>query len=220
MDTGPIADVRPSLTAVPLSRGADSDPLEEYRLFAALGRFTVRYRWPIIVAWVIVTVILVLFLPSLSSVEKSSNSDFLPSSSASVKAGELAAPLQAKHNAQATYVAATNGRSLSAADTASIDRVERAIRTVPRVTSVIDQGMAADGRAREATVEFGGRQPATNKDTARAVAQVRAEFRSPGTPADLVMHLTGGVAQSVDQQNQSGQTQTLTEVLSLLFILA
>ncbi|HEV3132058.1 MAG TPA: MMPL family transporter [Acidimicrobiales bacterium] len=212
--------MRPSPTAVPLSRGADSDPLEEHRLFAALGRFTVRYRWPIIVAWVIVTVILVLFLPSLSSVEKSSNSDFLPSSSASVKAGELAAPLQAKHNAQATYVAVTNGRSLSPADTASIDRVERAIRSVPRVTSVIDQGVSADGRAREAIVEFDGRQPATNRDTARAVAQVRAEFRSPGTRADLVMHLTGGVAQSVDQQNQSGQTQTLTEVLSLLFILA
>ena len=100
-------------------------------MFAALGRFTVRYRWPIIVAWVIVTVILVLFLPSLSSVEKSSNSDFLPSSSASVKAGELAAPPQPKHNAQATYVAVTSGRSLSPADAASIDRVERAIRSGP-----------------------------------------------------------------------------------------
>ena len=34
------------------------------------------------------------------------------------------------------------------------------------------------------------------------------------------MHLTGGVASSVDQQNQNGHTQTLTELLSVLFILA
>ncbi len=34
------------------------------------------------------------------------------------------------------------------------------------------------------------------------------------------MHLTGGVASSVDQQTQNGHAQTLTELLSVLFILA
>ena len=34
------------------------------------------------------------------------------------------------------------------------------------------------------------------------------------------MHLTGGVAASVDEQNQNGHIQTLTELLSVLFIVA
>jgi RND superfamily putative drug exporter len=188
-------------------------------LFAALGRSTVRYRWLIIAGWVIITVVLAAFLPSLSSVEKSSNSQFLPSTSASVKAAELAAPFQLKSGAQATYVVATTGRSLSAADTASINRVEQAIRSVHGVTGVVDQGVSANGRARRALVQFDARSASTSRDTARAVAAVRAVFRAPVTPADLVMHLDGSAAQSVDQQSQTGHTQTLTEVLSLLFIL-
>ena len=97
-------------------------------MFAALGRFTVRYRWLIIAGWVIVTVVLATLLPSLSSVEKSSDSQFLPSSSPSVVAGDLAAPFQSKYSTQATYIAATGGRSLSSADTASINQVEQAVR--------------------------------------------------------------------------------------------
>ena len=187
-------------------------------MFAALGRFTVRYRWLIIAGWVIVTVVLATLLPSLSSVEKSSDSQFLPTSSPSVAAGALAAPFQSKNSAQATYVAATSGRLLSPADRASIFRVEQAIRSVPRVSTVIDQGVSSNGRAREALVEFDTRS-SSSRDVARSVSEVRAAFRSSGAPADLSMHLTGHVAQSVDQQNQSGHAQTLTEILSLLFIL-
>jgi putative drug exporter of the RND superfamily len=188
-------------------------------LFAALGRFTVRYRWLIIAGWVIVTIVLAALLPSLASVEKNSNSQFLPASSASVQAGDLAAPFQLKNGSQATYIVATTDRSLSPTDTASINRVEQAIRSVPRVTGVVDQGVSANGTARKALVEFGV-PSSSGRDIGRAVAEVRATFAASGAPSDLVMHLTGGAAQSVDQQNQSGHTQTLTEVLSLLFILA
>ncbi len=189
-------------------------------MFAALGRFTVRFRWLIIAGWIVATVVLAMALPSLSSVEKSSNSQFLPATSASVKAGDLAAPFHSNGNTQAAFIASTTGPSLSSADTASINRVEQAIRSVPRVAGVIDQGVSASGAARIAVVDFNVPPSSKGKDTARVVAEVRATFKATGAPADLVMHLTGGAAQSVDQQNQSGHTQTLTEVLSLLFILA
>ncbi len=61
-------------------------------MFAALGRFTVRFRWLIIAGWIVVTIVLLGGLPSLSSVEKSTNSQFLPSNAASVQAGRLAQP--------------------------------------------------------------------------------------------------------------------------------
>ncbi len=66
-------------------------------MFAALGRFTVRFRWLIVAAWVIAVVGLVTGLPNLSSVEKSSNSDFLPASSASVRAATLAGAFTPEH---------------------------------------------------------------------------------------------------------------------------
>lgn len=46
--------------------------------FAAIGRFAVRFRWAIVVAWVAATVLATLFLPSLASVARQSNSSSLP----------------------------------------------------------------------------------------------------------------------------------------------
>ena len=189
-------------------------------MFAALGRFTVRFRWLIIAAWVVVTVVLTITLPSMSSVEKNSNSQFLPSSSASVKASELAAPFSSSTIADATYVAAVPTGSLTSADNQAIDRAEQAMRSLPKVTAVVDEGASANGRARTALVEAGVPSNATGRDKAAIVAGLRSTFTTSGSPPGLAMHLTGSLAQSVDQQNQNGKTQTLTEVLSVLFIMA
>ncbi len=76
-------------------------------MFAALGRLTVRYRWPIIAGWIVATVLLMMCLPTLSSVEKSSNSQFLPSTAASVRADRLASPFNPRTTSTVTFVAST-----------------------------------------------------------------------------------------------------------------
>ena len=100
-------------------------------MFAALGRFTVRFRWLIIAGWIVVTVVLTVSLPSLTSVEKSSNTQFLPATEPSVRAQDLAAPFQSKTLRTTTFVAATSARALTAADDAAIDRAELAMRSTP-----------------------------------------------------------------------------------------
>jgi uncharacterized membrane protein YdfJ with MMPL/SSD domain len=107
--------------------------------FASLGRFTVRFRWLIVVAWVVGTVALTFGLPGISSVEKSSNSQFLPSTEPSVQADSLAAPFRTGTTSQAVLVAATDSGRLSAADEAAIAKVEAAIAKIPLVTSVSDR---------------------------------------------------------------------------------
>ena len=52
------------------------------------------------------------------------------------------------------------------------------------------------------------------------MAALRSTFTTSDPPPGLELHLTGGVAPAVDQQSQNGHTQTLTELLSVLFILA
>ena len=189
-------------------------------MFAALGRFTVRFRWLIIAGWIVAAVVLALTLPSLTSVEKNSNSDFLPATAPSVLAAELAAPFSSPTIKETTFVAGVSHGVLSSADRAAVQRAEQAMREVPHVTAVLDQGVSTNGRAERALVEVdipGG------SDSPRAVAAVtalRSTFTTSGSPPDLSMHLTGGLAASVDNQSQNGHIQTLVELLSVLFILA
>ena len=193
---------------------------EDYRLFAALGRFTVRFRWLIIAGWIMVTVVLTMALPSLSSVEKNSNSQFLPSSAPSVQAARLAAPFSSSTTSDTIYVAAVQHGSLSSADNEAIMRAEQAMRSIPKVAAVVDEGESANGRARTALIEANVDSDATAKERAAVVAGLRSTFTTSGAPTGLGMHLTGSMAQSVDQQNQNSHAQTLTELLSVLFIVA
>ena len=187
--------------------------------FASLGRFTVRFRWLIVVAWVVGTVALTFGLPGISSVEKNSNSQFLPSSEPSVHADSLAAPFQTGSTSQAVLVAATESGRLSTADDAAFAKVEAAITRVPLVTSVSDQGVSADGRARQAVVTVDLPSGSTSEAAVRTMADIRRTFASSGVPPGLAVHLTGEAAQAVDQQTQQSKTQKLTEILSVLFIL-
>jgi RND superfamily putative drug exporter len=203
------------------SRGFDDNsPLEDHRLFAPLGRFTVRYRWLIIAAWIIATIVLATVLPSLSSVEKNSNSQFLPASTSSVQADRLAVPFTAASNNQAILVVSTTGSLLTPADNSAVNQVEQAMRSSFGVKAVDDQGPSPNGRARQAIIQLDVRGGSSGKEAIRAVTELRGVVRSAGAPSDLGMHITGNIPVAVDQQTQNGHTQTLTELLSVLFILA
>lgn len=62
------------------------------RLFALLGRSVVRYRYLIVVVWLVATVLAVKGLPSLASVSNNNNRAFLPAHEPSMVAAQLAAP--------------------------------------------------------------------------------------------------------------------------------
>ena len=44
------------------------------RFFAAIGRFAVRFKYPVAIAWIVITIASVAAFPSLSSVTKDANS--------------------------------------------------------------------------------------------------------------------------------------------------
>ncbi|MHB8329739.1 MAG: hypothetical protein ACYDD6_08975, partial [Acidimicrobiales bacterium] len=142
--------------------------------FAALGRFTVRFRWAILVVWVIGAPLAASAMPSLSSVAKNDNTAFLPNTAPSQRAAEMAVPFQPKSNGTALLVAVRASAPLTAADKAAIARAEAAIARLPVVRAVRDQGTSADGHAQKASVvmdlpPFGGGTRATD-----AVDAVRA----------------------------------------------
>jgi putative drug exporter of the RND superfamily len=101
-------------------------------VFAALGRFAIRYRYLVVVAWLGITITSVLVFPSLSSVTKNFTlSSVLPANAPSTQAATLAAAFQNTRQASATIVALRAQGTLTLADQQSIDQLEAQVRTLP-----------------------------------------------------------------------------------------
>ena len=188
------------------------------RFFAGLGHFAVRFRGPVVVAWVVVVVVGVQLLPSLASVSKATNSAFLPASSPSERAAQLASPFQNSKLAAATLVAASSSSPLTEVDQQAITKFEAKLRTLPRVRLVRDLGISPNGKARQALIEaavpaFGG------GNASQLVHSIRSDFKAASVPG-LSFYLTGDLPTIIDSQQSSKHSQSLTQLFSVVFILA
>src|SRR5215469_13983258 len=61
-------------------------------IFKAIGTVVVRFRWVMLLIWVVGAIAAVSLLPSLNNVTQNNNSKFLPASAPSEHAAQLAAP--------------------------------------------------------------------------------------------------------------------------------
>ncbi len=188
------------------------------RFFTSLGGFVVRFRYLVVVAWVVGTILAVQTLPSLSSVAKDTTSGFLPANSPSMKAAALEAPFQDASLASATLVAARD-TGLTAADNAAIDRLETTIRGVANVKIVVDLGASADGQARQALIQANVPAFSPGPEAVGAVQAIRSAIQAGGVPAGLQVHLTGQLATNVDASGSFTSSQNQTQLLSVLFII-
>jgi RND superfamily putative drug exporter len=185
--------------------------------FTSLGRFSVRFRFVIVLAWIVVTVLAVRFLPSLSDVAKDTTSGFLPANSPSMQAAAMAAPFRDVSLAPATLVVARDG-PLTEADNAAVDALEAKIRSVDRVKVVVDLGVSGDGQARQALVQASVIAFSAGPEASGVVDAIRATFGQANLPAGLQAHLTGQLPIQVDTVRASGSSQDQTQQLSLVFI--
>ncbi len=186
--------------------------------FTNLGRFSVRFRFPIVVAWIVVTLLAVRFLPALGDVAKDTTSGFLPASAPSMQAAALAAPFQDASLAPATLVMARNG-GLTAADNAAMDAIEAKIRGIDHVQVVVDLGVSGDGQARQALVEASVVAFSAGPEAKGVVDAIRSTFTSTSIPAGLQINLTGQLATQIDTVAASGSSMNQTQELSFLFII-
>src|SRR5579859_3384313 len=188
-------------------------------VYAALGRFDVRFRYLIVVAWVAMTIVCVRAFPGLGSVTSNTTiGAYLPASAPSIQAANLATPFQNTQYASATLVAARSSGQLTPADQAAMDQLERLVRALPHVKTVRDLSTSPDGAARQAVIQAD--VPASGTDTgATLVNTIRQEFGQVNAPAGLTFHLTGPLATNVDTQNTSQTTRNALQYLSFLLII-
>jgi uncharacterized membrane protein YdfJ with MMPL/SSD domain len=99
-----------------ISHEKEKEGVEVVRgIFAALGSFSVKFRWPIVGFWIVVAIGSTALLPSLTDKAKGSDQDFLPTSAPSIRAVQLAAPFGATSVTPISVVIARSSVSLPCA---------------------------------------------------------------------------------------------------------
>jgi putative drug exporter of the RND superfamily len=183
---------------------------------AGAARFAIRFRYGIIACWLIAAGLSITLLPSLSSAVNTDNSSFLPASSPSIHALDLAGPFQPANDTTGTLVVLGTSK-LTSGDQNAITSLENKIAKDDHVVSVSDQGLSKDGKVSKAQVVFNVQTSST--DASSTVAAVRSTMSSAGLPSGLSAYLTGQLPSAVDNQNSQAHAQQLTQNLSLLVIL-
>jgi RND superfamily putative drug exporter len=202
------------------------------RFFSGLGRFTVRFRWLVIFAWVAIAVISSIALPSLGSEVNNDNTQFLPNSAPSNQAATLAAPLIGSVSKQSQIIivaallekqpAGVSPAPLSAADLSAVNAEAAAARSVPHVQSSEVVGVSPDRQAARILVTTGvglndivGQEPVVNGLLAKLAG---ANHSAADQQLGLQFHLAGPVATNVANQANSNKTGNKVQLLSLVFI--
>ncbi len=188
------------------------------RLFRALGRGVVRYRWLIVVVWLVGTGAASRALPSLASQVNDNNSAFLPASAPSVQAAKLAEPLTGPANqALVQVVAESKHGPLRASDQSALESMASELRMVQSVDLVQFAGVSPDAQAAQIVV-LSKRSPNDiegDKKLINEMTLVTDKFQSDS----LQIHLAGSVATQVANNKQSQSEGKQTQTISLLLII-
>jgi len=189
------------------------------KFFEALGRFDVRFRWFVLVVWLVAAFACIHFLPSISSVSQGNNTTLLPKNAPSEKALRLAAPLEGGAQVSAiTVVAAPAHGKLTKADEAAIGQAATALAKVPKVQIVRNLGVAPSGRAAQLSV---GAKIAVfnNVSQEHLVSRLDAALDGVRAPPGLHFYLTGQIPTNVANTKSNKKTSKDIESFSILFIL-
>jgi putative drug exporter of the RND superfamily len=187
--------------------------------FNGLGRFAVRFRWLIVVVWLIGTFASVHFLPTLASQVNNDNSAFLPNNAPSTIAGDLATPLVGKATLVPVIIVGVRADgTINPADVQAVTRLADAAKHVPLVERVQYVGTSADGHAIQLLAEanIAGFSPGPSLDVVNGLT---AAFAKADAPAGLRFHLAGTVATNVANQQQSKTAGDKTQLATIVFII-
>lgn len=187
-------------------------------IFGKIARFSVRFRWFIIVFWIALIPIVTANFPSITDVTKTNQSDFLPKDSPTTTAANLETAFQSKKTAtNAVIVASRDGQPLTSADKAAIDQVVANVRGVKDVTQIRDVGYSADEQAQQVFVGISG--AAFGDKATTIVDNIRAQMNKVSLPEGLNVHLTGDLAAGVDQENANSKGRNSTEFYTVILII-
>ena len=183
-----------------------------------IARFSVRFRWLVIIFWIVAIPVVSANFPSITDVTKNNQSDFLPKNSPSVTASKLESAFQSKNTAtNAVIVVSRDGQALTKADKAAVSQIVNNVKGVKDVTQIRDAGVSADGQAQQILVGVSG--AAFGQKATDIVKNIRDQMAKVNLPSGLSVHLTGDLAAGVDQENANSKGRNSTELYTVILII-
>ncbi len=190
-----------------------------HAIFGGIGSFAVKFRWFILVAWIVAAFAVPQVLPSLSSVTQGNNANFLPASAPSEHALQLSGPLGGSTLLPVPVVAASAQGAFTVADQTWLQTLQQDLGKVKTVVRVRDLGRSPDGTAAQLQVLSNVSGGGGGSGSTTLVKDLRAAISRDKPPSGLSVHLAGAVAINVDQQSKSGSTDNQIQLLSIIFII-
>jgi RND superfamily putative drug exporter len=184
-------------------------------MFEKIARFSVKFRWPIIIFWIAMVPILTANLPNINDVTKNSNSDFLPKSSPSTTAVKLENNFLKKDTADITIIVSYRSTGLTPADKTAVNKIASNLRHSKYVSEVRDLGQSADGTANQLQVGING--AGVGPSSVTVLKDFRAEVKN--LPPGLQVHFAGQFAEAIDSQTANQRGRNSTEFYTVIFIL-
>jgi RND superfamily putative drug exporter len=192
-------------------------------MFERLGRLVVHNPWKVIAGWILVTIAIVSFAPTLSDVTTSDQANFLPSDYESVQAGELAEQAFGQNNqASATIVVKRqDSQVLTGGDQTMITDLGAAIEgaRIDRVENVLtgDQFRSPNEKVQLVTVGLKG----IGDDPAlvEAVKEIREQATNGLKGSDLEYAVTGDVAMFADNADAFDTAFLIVGVATIVLII-
>lgn len=191
-------------------------------MFAALGRFVTRFPWYVIGAWVVATILVVAFAPSLTST--ADNASFLPKHYESIRSADIKEaefPGQGEPGAILVFDK-TDGSKLTKSDAATItsivDELEPTLDTGVFDGSSV-QPASPNGLVQIAVINLA--EGATGFDT--AAADAARELREEAAPlvedTGLRLQTTGVAPQQLDNQESGEKALFLVGIATIILII-
>lgn len=191
-------------------------------MFAALGRFVTRFRWFVVLFWVIASALCVTFGPGLTST--ADNSEFLPKHYESIRALQVQEnefPGQGNPGAILVFTREDGGK-LTPADSAKVTEIMAALN--PKLDTKVFAGGAAQPASENGLVQLGVvglAEGSTGFDPAAidAAKDLRKNVAPLVEGTDLKLETTGIAPQQADSQESGDKALLIVGITTAVLIL-
>jgi len=192
-------------------------------MFERLGRFVVHNPWKVIATWVLATVAIVAFAPTLSDVVNRDQTEFLPSSYESVQAFELAERAfgQGSESSATVVVKRTDGQPLTEADQAAVGELATELQSagIERVGGVVTGPQAVSPNGLVQLVNVGLNGIGDDPKLLEAVQKVRDTTNEALAGSQLTHAVTGDVAMFLDNQDAFDTAFVIVGIATIVLII-
>lgn len=187
------------------------------------GEFIVKRRWWVLLAWIVAAVAIIVFAPSLSSVQSNNQSGFLPKDYESIKAMNIAKNVSkfSENPTDIIVFKAKSGSTLSNNNLLTINKTVLALNSqkISRVVAVVSSAdqISPNKKVVLAQVIYSGNQD--DKETLNAVGKVRDSLSKQLSNTQLTASTTGGESINFDTQDAAERALKIVSIGTLLLVL-